>query len=75
VSIDDAADLVQRRISGLVVLTPDEQRAEQFRRRCRAQMRCTPKPRSMLAPVLLTGLCMIYLGALVLDLLRLQGTF
>jgi hypothetical protein len=70
---DDRPDLLLRSISRLVVLTPDERRAERFRERSRLQMRRPPpKPGSVLGPVLFTGLCVIYLGALVLDLLRLR---
>lgn len=72
-TVDDAPDLVLRSISGLVVLTPDERRAERLRERCRSHMRRAPKPRSVLGPVLFTGLCVIYLSALVLDVLRLRG--
>jgi len=71
--VDDAPDPVLRSISGLVELTPDTGRAEQLRERCRAQMRRAPKPGSMLGPVLFTGLCVIYLSVLVLDVLRLRG--
>ena len=61
-------------IRGLVVLTPDERRAERFRERCRSQMRPAPEP-GVLGPVLFTGLCVSYLLALVLDVLRLRGVF
>ena len=71
--VDDAPDPVLRSIKGLVVLTPDTRRAEQLRERCRSQMRRAPKPGSMLGPVLFTGLCVIYLSVLVLDVLRLRG--
>lgn len=68
--VDDAPDLPHS-LRGLVVLTPDERRAGQFRGRCRSQMRRAPKRGSVLGPVLLTGLCVGYLLALVLDVLRL----
>ena len=70
---DDASDLVLRSISRLAVLTPDERRAAELRERCRAQMRRAPKPVHRLGPVLFTGLCVLYLSALVLDALRLRG--
>jgi len=70
---DDASDLVLRSISRLAVLTPDERRAAQLRERCRARMRRAPKPERRVGPVLFTGLCVLYLSALVLDVLRLQG--
>ena len=71
--VDDASDPILRSISRLAVLTPDERRAAQLRERCRAQMRRTPKPERRLGPVLFTGLCVLYLSALVLDVLRLRG--
>ena len=70
---DGASDPVLRSISRLAVLTPDERRAAQLRERCRAQMRRAPTPERRLGPVLFTGLCVLYLSALVLDVLRLQG--
>jgi hypothetical protein len=71
VNVDDASDPVLRSISRLAVLTPDERRAARLRKRCRAQMRRAPKPVRRLGPVLFTGLCVLYLSALVLDVLRL----
>ncbi len=71
--VDDASDLVPRGISRLAVLTPDERRAALLRERCRAQMRRAPKPVRRLGSVLLTGLCVLYLSAIVLDVLRLRG--
>lgn len=71
--VDDAFDPVLHSISRLGVLTPDERRAAQVRERCRAQMRRAPKPERRLGPVLFTGLCLFYVLALVLDLLRLRG--
>jgi hypothetical protein len=72
-SIDDAADLALRSVSQLPPLRPDERRSAQVRARCRAQLRRARKPRRRLGPVLFTGLCVIYVSALVLDVLRLQG--
>ena len=71
--VDDASDPVLRSIRGLAVLTPDERRAAQLRERCRAQMRRAPKPVRRLGPALFTGLCALYLSALVLDILRMRG--
>lgn len=71
--VDDVPDRVVRSIDGLVVLTPDQRRAEQFRERCRCQLRRASKPASVLGPVLITSVGMIFLCALVLDLLRLRG--
>jgi hypothetical protein len=36
-------------------------------------MRRAPKPVPRLGPVLFAGLCVLYLSALVLDLLRMRG--
>lgn len=71
-TVDDA-DPVRRRLNGLEVLTSNERRAERLREKCRSQMRRAPTPRRVLGLVLFTGLCVIYLSALVLDVLRLQG--
>jgi hypothetical protein len=73
VNVDDTSELVLRGVSQLPVLTPDQRRSAQVRARCRARMRRAPKPERRLGPVLLTGLCVLYLSALVLDVLRLQG--
>ena len=71
---DDATDLVLRSVGQLPPLRPDERRSAQVRARCRAQMRReAPKPQRWLGPVLFTSLCVIYVSALVLDVLRLQG--
>ena len=72
-TVDDASDLVLRSVGQLPVLTPDERRSAQVRARCRAQMRRAPKPKRRLGPVLFTSLCVIYVSALVLDVLRLRG--
>lgn len=71
--VDDASDLVLRSVSQLPALTPDQQRSAQLRARCRARMRRGPKPEHRLGPVLFTGLCVLYLSALLLDVLRLRG--
>ena len=73
--VDDASDPVVRGLGRLAVLTPDERRAARLRERCRAQMRRrpTPKPKPVLGPALFTGLCVLYLSALALDVLRLRG--
>jgi hypothetical protein len=69
----DASDPVMLSLSRLAVLTPDERRAAQLRVRCRARMQRSPTPRGVLGPALFTGLCVLYLSALVLDVLRLRG--
>lgn len=71
--IDDAADPIVRSLRRLAMLAPDERRAAQVRERCRARMRRPPTQKHRLGPVLVTGLCVLYLSALVLDVLRLRG--
>ena len=71
--VDDVSDPVVRGLGRLPVLTPDARRAARLRERCRAQLRRTPKPRRVLGPALFTGLCVLYLSALFLDVLRLRG--
>ena len=71
--VDDSSELVLRNVSQLPVLTPDERRAAQVRARCRDRMRRPPESGRKLGPVLFTGLCVLYLSALVLDVLRLRG--
>jgi hypothetical protein len=73
VIVDDASDVVLLGLSRLAVLTPDERRAAQVRARCRARVRRAPKPGRLLGSVLFTGLCVLYLSALVLDVLKLKG--
>jgi hypothetical protein len=71
--IDDADDPVARRLRRLEVLVPDQRRAEQVRQRCRARLRRPPAPDSGIAPVLVTSLCVLYLCAIAIDVLRLRG--
>jgi hypothetical protein len=72
VTIDDP-DPVLRGISALPVLTPDARRSAVVREHCRARMRQTAEPRPTLGPALLGSLCVLYLSAIVLDVLRLRG--
>jgi len=69
----DDVDPLRRDLSRLAVLAPDARRAAQLRARCRARMRREPRPRRMLGPVVFASLCVLYLTALVIDVLRLQG--
>lgn len=69
----DDKDPVLRGISELTVLIPDARRAAVLRERCRARLRRTSEPRRTLGPALLGSLCVVYLAALVLDILRLRG--
>lgn len=71
--IDDADDPVVHRLRRLEKLAPDQRRAEQVRQRCRARLRRPPAPDSRLAPVLVTSLCVLYLFAIAIDVLRLRG--
>ena len=72
-TVDDAPDLVLRSVGQLPVLTPDELRSAQLRARCRARLQRPPQPKRRLGPALFTGLCVLYLSALALDVLRLRG--
>lgn len=69
----DDVDPLLRDISQLTVLAPDARRAAQLRARCHARMRREPRPRRLLGPVVFAGLCVLYVTALVIDVLRLQG--
>jgi len=69
-------DPVLRRVSELTLLTSDDQRAERLRSRCRAALaqRALVK-RQRVGPALLAGLGLIYLSALVHDVLLLRRLF
>jgi hypothetical protein len=71
--IDDASDPIVRSLQRLGLLAPDERRAAQVRERCRARLRRPPARERRLVPALVTGLCVLYLSAIVLDVLRLRG--
>jgi len=61
-------------VSRLPVLTPTAQRAELLRARCHAKLaRRTPEKTSRLAPAAVAGFCVVYLTALVHDVLRFRG--
>jgi hypothetical protein len=62
------ADPVERAVSRLVVLPPDPRRATRVRARCRHRMQRASKAR-LVVPALFTGLCLLYLSALVHDAL------
>ena len=69
-------DLILRRLSALTVLTSDEPRAERLRARCRVALeRRAPIKRRRVGPTLLAGLGVIYLSALVHDVLLLRSMF
>ena len=69
-------DPVLRRVSELTVLSSDSRRAERLRSRCRAALEQRPPvKRQRLGPALLAGLGLIYLSALVHDVLLLRRLF
>ena len=82
---DDPKDL-GRILARLPVAVPDVARAEHVRARCHAALarrqRAADRPghgigrtERVLAPLLVGGFCLIYLSAVVLDVLRSQGVF
>ena len=67
-------DPLLRRVSELTVLTSDHRRAERLRSRCRAALgQRAPVKRQRLGPALLAGLGMIYLSALIFDVMALRA--
>ncbi len=69
-------DALLRQVGRLTVLTSDEQRAGRLRARCRARLAGrAPQPSHRLGPAVLAGLCLLYLSAVVHDVLQLQGMF
>ena len=70
--LDD--DPVLRRVRRLTVLSSDEQRAGRLRARCRARLaRRAPRPSRQFGPAVLTGFCLLYLSAIVHDMLQLRN--
>jgi hypothetical protein len=71
---DGHDDPILRHVSRLPGLTPDRQRADGVRARCRAKLAPpVPKKQRHVAPALLAGLCLLYLSAVVHDVLQLRG--
>ena len=67
-------DPVLRRVSELTVVTSDHRRAERLRSRCRAALeRRAPVTRQRVGPALLAGLGLIYLSALIFDVMALRA--
>jgi hypothetical protein len=65
-------DHLLRQVSQLTVLAPDERRAERLRARCRAKLAPRAvKTRRPFAPAVFAGLCLLYLSAIVRDVLQL----
>ncbi len=75
-TLDHDTDPLLRSVSHLQVLTPDEGRAERLRARCRARLaQRAPANNPRFVPALITGLCLVYLSAIVHDVLRLRAGF
>ena len=73
---DHDTDPILRSVSRLQTLTPDEGRAERLRARCRARLRRrAPEKARRFGPALIAGLCIVYLSAIVHDVLRLRERF
>jgi hypothetical protein len=69
-------DPILRRMSELTVLTPDDRRAERVRLRCRAALKQPAlSERRLVGPALLASIGLIYLSALVHDVLQLRRLF
>jgi hypothetical protein len=79
-SHDTSADSLKR----LMPLTPDADRGERVRVRCRMQLERNGRRRArtavireftsrVLAPVIVGGFCLLYVAALVVTTLRLEG--
>ena len=67
-------DPVLRRVSALTVVTSDHRRAERLRSRCRAALeQRAPVKRQRVGPALLAGLGLIYLSALIFDVMALRA--
>jgi hypothetical protein len=63
-------DPVDRALYRLAVLAPDQDRVAAVRERCRRRMRRS-SPARLVVPALCTGLCLLYLTALVYNALAL----
>lgn len=69
---DETSDPILRSVSRLPVLAPNEDRAKRLRARCRARLvQPATAPRRRYGPALLAGMCLLYLSAVVVDVLRL----
>lgn len=63
-----------RQVGRLTVLTSDAQRSGRLRARCRARLaRRAPQPSGRFGPAVLAGFCLLYLSAVVHDVLQLRG--
>jgi hypothetical protein len=71
---DQLSDPILRGVSRLPVLTPDEERAARLRARCRARLaRRTQQKSEPFVPVLAAGFCLLYLSAVVHDVMRVRN--
>lgn len=70
---DDDRDPMLRRLRELEVLRPDQQRAARLRARCHARLRRPAPPAPRLGTLLFAGACVVYVGALVLDVVVWPG--
>ena len=69
-------DPLLRQVSRLPKLTPNQHRAERVRGRCRAKLAPPPRERSsVMEPALLAGFCLLYLSAIVHDVLQFRAGF
>jgi hypothetical protein len=62
-------------LTQLMPLTPDQERSERVRARCRMQFERRARRRRphVLAPAVVGGVCLLYTAALVFTTLRLEG--
>ena len=75
-TIHESSDPILRGVSRLPLLTSDEHRAQRLREQCRARLaRRAPEPRRGFGPAVVAGICLLYLSAVVHDVLRLRGLF
>lgn len=73
---DNASDPIGRSVSRLPILSPDERRGGRLRERCRARLaRCNAAKPRRFGHALVAGLCLLYLAAVVHDVLWLRGMF
>ena len=73
---DELPDPILRSVSRLPVLTPNQQRAALLRARCHAKLAHRPAEKAgRLGPAAAAGFCVVYLTALVHDVLRFRGLF
>ena len=81
---DDSHDTSADSLKRLMPLTPDPDRSERVRVRCRMQLERSGRGRAsiavirgftsrVLAPTVVGGFCLLYVAALVVTTLRLEG--